>query len=93
MGKLFCGSSALTVTGLDVVEHERTFTLVMELKSTSQRWRVRLESDRSEMAIFDGAPPYDLVRSVANSFHAHLFEWWDTKGSNRRATKLGERLD
>ncbi|MFD9904057.1 hypothetical protein [Streptomyces sp. NPDC059063] len=94
MGKLFCGSSTLTVTGLDVVEHERTFTLVVELESASQqRWRVRLESDRSQMAIFNGTPPHDLVRTIANEFHVELFEWWDTKGSDRRAAKLGERLD
>ncbi|MFF9896626.1 hypothetical protein [Streptomyces longispororuber] len=93
MGKLFSGTSELTVTGLDVVEHGRTFTLVVELEASKQRWRVRLESDRQQMAIFNGQPPHHLVRGIANDFRLRLFEWWDTKDGDRQAAKLGERLD
>lgn len=93
MGRLNDGGTEIEVTSLGVVENGRSFTLVVELTAYGQRWRVRLEGDRSAMAIFDGAPPHDLVRSVASEFRIHLFEWWHTKASERQSAKLGERLD
>lgn len=93
MGRLDDSTAELEVTGLDVVEQGRSFTLVVELTAYRQRWRVRLESDRSAMAVFDGAPAHDVVRSVASEFRIRLFEWWHTKGSERQSAKQGERLD
>lgn len=93
MGRLYDGRAELDVTALDVVEHGRTFTLVVELKGYTQQWRVRLEGDRSSMALFNGVPPYHLVRSIASEFRIRLFEWWHTKDAERRSAKLGERLD
>lgn len=93
MGRLDDASAELEVTSLDVVEQGRSFTLVVELTAYKQRWRVRLESERSAMAVFDGAPTHDLVRRLASEFRIRLFEWWHTKGSERQSAKQGERLD
>lgn len=38
------------------------------------------------------APPPERLRQLVHLVHAHLDEWWDTKGYNRRSAKLGRRL-
>lgn len=92
MGRLEEPGICLDVLALDIVEEGRKFTAVFEVLANKQRWRVRLEGGSSEMAIFDGKPPFHLVRSTASMLRIHLFEWWHTKGSERRSAKLGERL-
>ncbi|MET7927468.1 hypothetical protein ACFVZD_38180 [Streptomyces sp. NPDC058287] len=92
MGRLDDGSAELDVVGFRVVEHGRRFTVELELTAYGQRWRVRLESDSSEMAVFDGQPPHHLVRSVASAFRIRLFEWWHMKDSERQLARLGERI-
>ncbi|MFJ2774787.1 hypothetical protein [Streptomyces sp. NPDC087300] len=93
MGRLNDGSAELDVVGLEVLEHGRRFMVIFVLTAHGQRWRVRLEGDSSEMAIFDGHPPHDVVRSVASAFRIRLFEWWHMKGSERQLAKLGERIE
>ncbi|MFE6398136.1 MULTISPECIES: hypothetical protein [Streptomyces] len=93
MGQLDDTQAELNVTALDVVEHGRSFTLVLELVAYRERWRVRLDSDRSQMALFNGTPPHHLVRAVATEFRIRLFEWWHTKNAEKQSAKLGERID
>ncbi|MFV0130146.1 hypothetical protein ACLGI4_20980 [Streptomyces sp. HMX112] len=92
MGRLDDSSATLEVTGLDVVEHGRSFTVVVDLVAYGEKWRVRLPRDSSDMVIFHGQPPHHLVRGIANALHIQLFEWWHTKGSERQSSKMGERL-
>ncbi|MFG2895211.1 hypothetical protein [Streptomyces sp. NPDC048248] len=93
MGRLDSSGSTLEVTDLEVIEEGRKFTVVFELTAQGERWRVRIPCDSSEMGIFDGNPPYDLIRYTATMLHIRLFEWWQTKGSERQAAKQGERID
>ncbi|WP_030573562.1 hypothetical protein [Streptomyces aureocirculatus] len=93
MGQLDDTQAELDVTALDVVESGRSFTLVLEVTAYRQRWRVRLDSDRSAMALFNGTPPHHLVRAVAAEFCIRLFEWWHTKNAEKQSARLGERID
>ncbi|WP_327687326.1 hypothetical protein [Streptomyces sp. NBC_00467] len=93
MGALSLAGSKLVVTDLEVIEMGRSFTAVFELVANGERWRVRLLCGSSEMALFDGSPSPDLVGGAANMLRIRLFEWWETKGSERQIAKLGERLD
>ncbi|MFF6999788.1 hypothetical protein ACFY93_33320 [Streptomyces sp. NPDC008313] len=38
------------------------------------------------------APAPDRLRQLVRLVHAHLEEWWDTKGHNRQSAKRGRRL-
>ncbi|WP_369213149.1 hypothetical protein [Streptomyces flavofungini] len=93
MGRLNDVHTELKVTSLAVVEHGRFFTPVVELTAHRQEWRVRLDSDRSAMALFNGVPPHDVVRGVASDLRIRLFEWWHTKDSERQSAKMSERID
>ncbi|MFH8990032.1 hypothetical protein [Streptomyces sp. NPDC017940] len=92
MGQLDDSQAELHVTALDVVERGRSFTLVLELTAYRQRWRVRLDGDRSAMALFNGTPPHHLVRAVASDFRIRLFEWWHTKNAEKQSARLAERI-
>ncbi|MFD4833210.1 hypothetical protein ACFWPV_25625 [Streptomyces uncialis] len=92
MGRLYDPSATLEVTGLEIVERGRAFEIVVEVLADGQRWRVRLPRDNADRMLFDGAPPYHVVRGIAGVARVQLFEWWHTKGHERRSAKLGERL-
>lgn len=38
------------------------------------------------------APPPDRLRQLVHLVRAHLEEWWDTKGHNRRSARMGRRI-
>ncbi|MGX2993311.1 hypothetical protein JNUCC64_03290 [Streptomyces sp. JNUCC 64] len=92
MGRLDDPSVTLEVTRLEIVERGRAFDVVVELLAGGERWRVRLPRDSADRALFNGTPPHHLVRGVAGMIRVQLFEWWYTKGRERRSAKLGERL-
>ncbi|MFE9060162.1 hypothetical protein [Streptomyces violaceusniger] len=92
-GRLEDGSVRLEVLGLEVIDQGRGFTVAVELIAPDGHWKVRLDCDSSEHRIFDSSPPEELVQAVAVSLRVRLFEWWHTKGSERRSARLGERLD
>ncbi|MFF1285697.1 hypothetical protein [Streptomyces sp. NPDC058299] len=83
------------------VEHrpDRGMTLTYSLTVRRQghpdeRWVVALPwDDRSWVDVLTSpAPPADRLRQLVHLVHAHLEEWWDTKGHNRRSAKMGRRL-
>ncbi|MEU0256520.1 hypothetical protein ABZ299_29485 [Streptomyces sp. NPDC006184] len=83
------------------VEHrpDRGMTLTYLLTVRRQghpdeRWVVALPwDDKSWVDVLTSpAPPADRLRQLVHLVHAHLEEWWDTKGHNRRSAKMGRRL-
>ncbi|SED75686.1 hypothetical protein SAMN05216532_5598 [Streptomyces sp. 2231.1] len=83
------------------VEHhqDRSVTLTCQLAVGRQghpdeRWVVSLPlDDKSWVDVLTSpAPPPDRLRQLVHLVHAHLDEWWDTKGYNRRSAKPGRRL-
>ncbi|WP_432028395.1 hypothetical protein [Streptomyces sp. 1222.5] len=83
------------------VEHHanRCVTLTYQLTVGRQghpdeRWVVSLSlGDKSWVDVLTSpTPPPDRLRQLVHLVHAHLDEWWDTKGYNRRSAKLGRRL-
>ncbi|MFF1545072.1 hypothetical protein [Streptomyces sp. NPDC058291] len=83
------------------VEHRpgRGMTLTYSLTVSRQghpdeRWVVTLPWDDRSWAdvLTSPAPPADRLRQLVHLVHAHLEEWWDTKGHNRRSAKMGRRL-
>jgi hypothetical protein len=100
-------SSYVTADGLrfDVsrmtVEHhpDRTATLTYWLTvgrrdHPDEQWLVTLPwADKSWADVLTSpAPPPDRLQQLVHLVHAHLEEWWDTKGHNRRSAKMGRRL-
>jgi hypothetical protein len=100
-------SSYVTADGLrfDVsrmtVEHhpDRTATLTYWLTvgrrdHPDEQWLVTLPwADKSWADVLASpAPPPDRLQQLVHLVHAHLEEWWDTKGHNRRSAKMGRRL-
>ena len=84
------------------VEHrpDRSATLTYRLTVGRQdhpdeRWVVTLPwSDKSWADVFTSpAPPPDRLQQLVHLVHAHLEEWWDTKGHNRQSAKMGQRLN
>jgi hypothetical protein len=101
------GRSYVTADGLrfDVVamtvEHhpDRSATLTYRLTvrrpdHPDERWVVTLPwDDKSFVDVLTSpAPPSDRLQQLVHLVHAHLEEWWDTKGHNRRSAKMGRRL-
>jgi hypothetical protein len=41
----------------------------------------------------DPAPDPERLRLLVHMVRALLEEWWDTKGRDRRVTRMGRRLD
>lgn len=83
------------------VEHrpDRSMTLTYELTvgrrgHPDERWVVSLPlDDKSWVDVLTSpAPPPDRLQQLVHLVHAHLDEWWDTKGYNRRSAKMGRRL-
>lgn len=83
------------------VEHrpDRSATLTYWLTvgrgdHTDERWVVTLPWDDKSWAdvLASPAPPSDRLRQLVHLVHAHLEEWWDTKGHNRQSAKMGRRL-
>ncbi|MER6263446.1 hypothetical protein ABT203_28330 [Streptomyces sp900105245] len=83
------------------VEHrpDRSMTLTYQLTvgrrgHPDERWVVSLPlDDKSWVDVLTSpAPPPDRLQQLVHLVHAHLDEWWDTKGYNRRSAKMGRRL-
>ncbi|WP_405869585.1 hypothetical protein [Streptomyces sp. NBC_00005] len=88
------------VTRMTVEHHpDRSATLTYWLTvgrkdQPDERWVVTLPwDDKSWTDVLTSAvPPPDRLQQLVHLVHAHLDEWWDTKGHNRRSAKLGRRL-
>ncbi|MCH0562104.1 hypothetical protein [Streptomyces sp. MUM 2J] len=83
------------------VEHhpDRSATLTYWLTVSRQghpdeHWVVTLPwHDKSWVDVLTSpAPPPDRLGHLVHLVHAHLEEWWDTKGHNRQSAKMGRRL-
>ncbi|MFD9903957.1 hypothetical protein [Streptomyces sp. NPDC059063] len=85
--------SELDVVDLQVVVEGRAFTVYAEVVAPDGRWSVAVKLGSSEMNIFNGRPPEDLVAWVARLLRILLDEWWHTKGRERRSAAMGVRLD
>ncbi|MGA4843664.1 hypothetical protein [Streptomyces sp. G45] len=83
----------LEVVGIEVVLTGRKLTVYLEVVAPDGRWRLRSDRDNSDVNVFNGRPPEELLHWIAWSLRVELFEWWHTKRSERRSAKLGERLD
>ncbi|OII61495.1 hypothetical protein BJP40_05090 [Streptomyces sp. CC53] len=59
-----------------------------------ESWVVALPwQDKSWVDVLTSpAPPPDRLAQLVHLVHAHLEEWWDTKGHNRQSAKMGRRL-
>jgi hypothetical protein len=59
-----------------------------------ERWVVTLPWDDKSWAdvLTSPAPAPERLQQLVHLVHAHLEEWWDTKGHNRRSAKMGQRL-
>ncbi|MFJ9036758.1 hypothetical protein ACIRF8_09245 [Streptomyces sp. NPDC102406] len=87
------------VARLSVEQHaDRSVTLTYELSVGRQghpeeQWVVTLPWDDKSWAdvLTSPAPPPDRLRQLVRLVRAHLEEWWDTKGYNRKSAKLGRR--
>ncbi|MFD4571836.1 hypothetical protein ACFWNK_15910 [Streptomyces sp. NPDC058417] len=88
------------VTKLAIEHHpDRSATLTYWLTVSGQgrpdeRWLLTLPWDDKSWAdvLTSPAPPPDRLRRLVHLVHAHLDEWWDTKGHNRQSAKRGRRL-
>ncbi|GGZ76897.1 hypothetical protein ACFOOM_20885 [Streptomyces echinoruber] len=88
------------VTKMSVEHHpDRSATLTYWLTVGRQghpdeRWVVALPwDDKSWVDVLTSpAPSPDRLRQLVHLVHAHLEEWWDTKGHNRQSAKMGRRL-
>ncbi|MFR0358547.1 hypothetical protein [Streptomyces sediminimaris] len=88
------------VTKMSVEHHpDRSATLTYWLTvgrhgHPDERWVVALPwDDKSWVDVLTSpAPPPDRLRQLVHLVHAHLEEWWDTKGHNRQSAKMGRRL-
>jgi hypothetical protein len=88
------------VTRMSVAHHPgRGATLTYWLTVVRQgrpdeRWVVALPWEDTSWAdvLTSPAPPPDRLRQLVRLVHAHLEEWWDTKGHNRRSARMGRRL-
>ncbi|MGW3665188.1 hypothetical protein [Streptomyces sp. NPDC005141] len=83
------------------VQHRQSHGVTLTYRLTvsrqghpDERWVVALPwDDRSWVDVLTSpAPPPDRLRQLVRLVRAHLDEWWDTKGHNRRSAKLGQRL-
>jgi hypothetical protein len=83
------------------VEHhpDRSATLTYRLTvgrrgHPDEHWVVTLPwGDKSWVDVLTSpTPPPDRLRQLVHLVHAHLEEWWDTKGHNRHSAKMGRRL-
>jgi len=76
--------SATLTYGLTVVRHGHP----------DERWLVTLPWEDKSWAdvLTSAAPPADRLGRLVHLVHAHLEEWWDTKGHNRVSAKMGRRL-
>ncbi|MGY6023052.1 hypothetical protein [Streptomyces spinosirectus] len=83
------------------VEHrpDRTATLTYRLTvgrpgHPEERWVVALPWDDKSFAdvLTSPAPAPDRLPQLVHLVRAHLEEWWDTKGHNRRSARMGRRL-
>jgi hypothetical protein len=88
------------VTRMTVEHHpDRSATLTYWLTvgrrdHPDEHWLVTLPwADKSWADVLTSpAPPPDRLRQLVHLVHAHLEEWWDTKGHNRRSARMGRRL-
>ncbi|MFI7388038.1 hypothetical protein [Streptomyces sp. NPDC049813] len=88
------------VAQLSVEQHaDRRATLTYELyvrrpSHPDEHWVVTLPwDDKSWADVFTSpAPPADRLHQLVHLVHAHLEEWWDTKGYNRKSAKMGRRV-
>ncbi|MFE6778225.1 hypothetical protein [Streptomyces sp. NPDC057702] len=92
MGLLDEPSVTVDVREIEVLPRGRTFDVALDVVVRDERWRVRVRCDNSDSVLYDAAPPPHVVRSVAHLIRVQLFEWWHTKGRERRSAALGERL-
>ncbi|WP_030669778.1 hypothetical protein [Streptomyces sp. NRRL B-1347] len=87
------GGVVLEVTDLEVVVRGRKFDVYLDVTAPDGRWSVRSERGGSEINVFNGSPPDDLLAWIAQSLRIELFEWWHTKGREAYARKQGVRID
>ncbi|MEU4352384.1 hypothetical protein [Streptomyces sp. NPDC023838] len=59
-----------------------------------ERWTVTLPWEDKSWAdvLTSPAPAADRLGQLVHLVHAHLDEWWATKGHSRRSAKMGRRL-
>ncbi|MDT0424459.1 hypothetical protein [Streptomyces evansiae] len=93
IGPLPDSAARLRVTALTIAEEARHFTAVFSVDAPDGRWRVTLDSDRTDMNIFNGTPDAPLAEAIATSFRIRLAEWWHTKDVERGAARQGIRID
>ncbi|QDQ09985.1 hypothetical protein [Streptomyces spectabilis] len=87
------GCVVLEVTDLEVVVRGRRFDVYLDVVAPDGRWSVRSERGSSDINVFNGSPPEDLLAWVARSLRIELFEWWHTKAKEPYARKQGVRID
>ncbi|GHE39009.1 hypothetical protein GCM10018785_05720 [Streptomyces longispororuber] len=87
------GGFTLEVVDLEVVQRGRQFSVYLEVVAPDGRWLVRCDRGSGESHLFNPCPPETLLAWVATALRIEMFEWWETKGAERRTAKQGVRLD
>ncbi|WP_432181434.1 hypothetical protein [Streptomyces sp. NBC_00063] len=102
LSRSYAAADGLRFDVIDLsVEHrpDRSATLTYSLAVRHQghpdeRWTVTLPWEDKSWAdvLTSRAPSPDRLRQLVHLVHAHLEEWWDTKGHNRQSAKMGRRI-
>ncbi|WP_157868902.1 hypothetical protein [Streptomyces atriruber] len=83
----------IEVLDLRVPEVRPTLTVQLKIQTQGQQWQVTLNYKGPEASLVSGDLDPDHLTYLAFLMRTHLFEWWDTKDTEKLSKKMGQRLN
>ncbi|QCX80623.1 hypothetical protein C9F11_35200 [Streptomyces sp. YIM 121038] len=85
--------SAIEVLELRVRDVCPRLSVQLKIRAQGELWEVSFEYKGPEASLVSGDLDPDRVEYLGFLMRTHLFEWWDTKDTEKASERMGKRLN